>query len=183
MVRGSAADDGPDNPSRRVLIRLQVEKHGGMPTDGVLVNGDSGNDVELFAVPGVRGAATKSREPTEAQPRLSLFLCRLDCPDMLVKAADPGATRRLGSLPPRASHGAFRLRSGSVSQPVHGLSWLSPLPNILSAAGAGDDGGQRTPRAARVVRSPRLGEHFPGAFPYLTPSRTAHQQLTAAFVS
>ena len=34
---------------------LQMKKMGGFPTDGVLVNGDSGNDIELFVVKGVKG--------------------------------------------------------------------------------------------------------------------------------
>ena len=33
----------------------QVKELVGAPKDSVLVNGDSGRDIELFAVPGVRG--------------------------------------------------------------------------------------------------------------------------------
>lgn len=34
---------------------VQIKEAGNAPKDGVMVCGDSGNDVELFAVPGVRG--------------------------------------------------------------------------------------------------------------------------------
>lgn len=37
------------------LICAQIKEAGNAPKDGVMVCGDSGNDVELFAVPGVRG--------------------------------------------------------------------------------------------------------------------------------
>lgn len=40
---------------RRPGALAQIKEAGNAPLDGVLVCGDSGNDVELFAVPGVRG--------------------------------------------------------------------------------------------------------------------------------
>ena len=41
----------------------QVKDLVGVPKDGVLVNGDSGNDIELFAVPGVRGCMVVNAHP------------------------------------------------------------------------------------------------------------------------
>ena len=61
----------------------QVEKHGGMPTDGVLVNGDSGNDVELFAVPGVKGTMVAN-----AHPELREW-CEAHASDNIFQAREP----------------------------------------------------------------------------------------------
>jgi phosphoserine phosphatase len=41
----------------------QVDEAGTAPKDGVMVCGDSGNDIELFAVPGVRGCMVVNAHP------------------------------------------------------------------------------------------------------------------------
>lgn len=56
----------------------QIEEAGHAPPDGVMVCGDSGNDVELFAVPGVRGcmvenAHTELREWCNAHASPDIF--------------------------------------------------------------------------------------------------------------
>jgi len=40
-----------------------VKELAGAPKDGVLVNSDSGNDIELFTVPGVRGCMVINGDP------------------------------------------------------------------------------------------------------------------------
>ena len=57
---------------------VQVKDLVGAPKDGVLVNGDSGNDIELFAVPGVRGCMVVNAHPElkkwcDAHPSSKLF--------------------------------------------------------------------------------------------------------------
>jgi Sucrose-6F-phosphate phosphohydrolase len=63
---------------------LQIEKGGGLPADGVLVCGDSGNDIELFAVPSVRGCMVVNAHPElrkycEAHASDSIFQVPLQC--------------------------------------------------------------------------------------------------------
>ena len=57
---------------------MQIEEAGTAPKDGVMVCGDSGNDIELFAVPGVRGCMVVNAHPElrawcDAHPSPSLF--------------------------------------------------------------------------------------------------------------
>ena len=44
-------------------LGAQIKEAGNAPADGVMVCGDSGNDVELFAVPGVRGCMVVNAHP------------------------------------------------------------------------------------------------------------------------
>uniref|UniRef100_A0A383VZ45 Sucrose-phosphatase n=1 Tax=Tetradesmus obliquus TaxID=3088 RepID=A0A383VZ45_TETOB len=45
------------------FILKQLQEAGAYPPDGVQVNGDSGNDIELFQVPGVRGCVVSNAHP------------------------------------------------------------------------------------------------------------------------
>ncbi len=42
---------------------MQMKQAGGYPTEGVLVNGDSGNDIELFCCKGVKGCIVSNAHP------------------------------------------------------------------------------------------------------------------------
>ena len=66
------------NYRRNGLVCGQIEEAGTAPKDGVMVCGDSGNDIELFAVPGVRGCMVVNAHPElrawcDAHPSPSLF--------------------------------------------------------------------------------------------------------------
>ena len=55
-----------------------MREEGKYPTDGVQVNGDSGNDIELFEVEGVRSCMVANAHPElkewcEAHPSPSLY--------------------------------------------------------------------------------------------------------------
>jgi len=61
---------------------VQIKEAGNTPKDGVMVCGDSGNDVELFAVPKVRGcmvvnAHQELKQWCDAHPSPDLFQASL----------------------------------------------------------------------------------------------------------
>lgn len=65
-----------------LAARRQIDEAGTGPRDGVMVCGDSGNDVELFAVPGVRGCMVVNAHPElrkwcDAHAAPSLFQVRV----------------------------------------------------------------------------------------------------------
>ncbi|KAA6424811.1 MAG: sucrose phosphate phosphatase [Trebouxia sp. A1-2] len=69
----------------------EVRELVGAPKDGVLVNGDSGNDIELFAVPGVRGCMVVNAHPElkkwcDAHPSPNLFQASKRCAGGIVEA-------------------------------------------------------------------------------------------------
>ena len=66
------------------LVGLQIKEAGNAPKDGVMVCGDSGNDVELFAVPGVRGCMV-----VNAHPELKQWCDAHASPDLFQVKADP----------------------------------------------------------------------------------------------
>lgn len=61
-------------------LQHRWETGGQLPTDGIQVNGDSGNDAELFEVPGVYGCIVSNAMPelaawADAHPSDMLFRC------------------------------------------------------------------------------------------------------------
>lgn len=67
---------------------MQIEKGAGLPEDGVMVCGDSGNDVELFAVAGVRGCMVSN-----AHPELRKY-CDEHASDNIFQACTPPSSQR-----------------------------------------------------------------------------------------
>eukprot|EP00891_Asterochloris_glomerata_P006266 jgi/Astpho2/6266/fgenesh1_pm.00088_%23_25_t len=63
---GADLDILPQQASKGKALEFllkEIKAAVGAPKDGVLVNGDSGNDIELFAVPGVRGCMVSNAHP------------------------------------------------------------------------------------------------------------------------
>jgi sucrose-6-phosphatase len=70
---------------------MQIAEKGGLPEDGVLVNGDSGNDIELFEVPGVRGcivgnAMEELRSWAAEHPSENIFQAQARCAGGIIEA-------------------------------------------------------------------------------------------------
>lgn len=73
------------------FILGQVKEAGCWPTQGVQVNGDSGNDVELFQVPGVQGCVVSNAHPelmsfAQKNPSPLIFMATLPCAGGIVEA-------------------------------------------------------------------------------------------------
>lgn len=71
----------------------QIEKGAGLPSDGVMVCGDSGNDIELFAVPNVRGCMVSNAHPElrkycEEHASPSIFQATKRCAGGIVEALE-----------------------------------------------------------------------------------------------
>ncbi|KAL3139446.1 hypothetical protein ABBQ38_003776 [Trebouxia sp. C0009 RCD-2024] len=75
------------------FLLSEVQELVGAPKDGVLVNGDSGNDIELFAVPGVRGcmvvnAHAELKKWCDAHPSSNLFQASKRCAGGIIEALE-----------------------------------------------------------------------------------------------
>ncbi|CAL5220768.1 g2832 [Coccomyxa viridis] len=91
---GMDVDILPEGASKgeglKFLLR-QIKEAGNEQKDGVMVCGDSGNDVELFAVPGVRGcmvvnAHQELKQWCDAHPSPDLFQATQRCAGGIVEA-------------------------------------------------------------------------------------------------
>jgi len=75
------------------FLLKEIQNLVGSPQDGVLVNGDSGNDVELFQVPGVRGTMVSNAHPelrqwVEANQSPNIFQASKRCAGGILEAID-----------------------------------------------------------------------------------------------
>ncbi|KAG2496400.1 hypothetical protein HYH03_005627 [Edaphochlamys debaryana] len=111
----------------------RMREAGGEPRGGVQVNGDSGNDVELFAVPGVRGCVVAN-----AYPELRDWAAGAG-------AEQAQASAGAASGPPPASHILLASEpcAGGILQALRAFRSLPPgvVPD-LKRLGAAADGSQ-----------------------------------------
>lgn len=67
--------------TKLVWLQERWQTNDTLPSEGIQVNGDSGNDAELFEVPGVYGCVVSNAMPelaawADAHPSDSLFRCQ-----------------------------------------------------------------------------------------------------------
>jgi Sucrose-6F-phosphate phosphohydrolase len=183
-----------------VFLLQQLREAGAYPTDGVQVNGDSGNDAELFDVPGVRGCVVANAHPelvayaTNARAAgrsSSIHMAVNPCAGGIVEALlafkqipdespAPATTLRnmiieLGMLQSNALAGDLSL----LSEPD--ATWITPggeLRHILSCTSAPADAAAAgltwvdTVSMRRVAGSDSTGRTVPAAGPLLEEGTT-----------
>jgi hydroxymethylpyrimidine pyrophosphatase-like HAD family hydrolase len=101
----------------RSTVQKRWEEVGCLPKDGIQVNGDSGNDAELFEVPGVLGCIVSNAM------------------EELVHWADAHPSERLFRLFPAASLLAHMGTQRASSVSVRLNEWICFLPSLCFLAG------------------------------------------------
>eukprot|EP00878_Enallax_costatus_P000447 GHUV01000538.1.p1 GENE.GHUV01000538.1~~GHUV01000538.1.p1 ORF type:complete len:517 (+),score=116.35 GHUV01000538.1:170-1552(+) len=130
------------------FILRELQEAGAYPPDGVQVNGDSGNDVELFEVPGVRGCMVSNAHPelrdyatgAVQNGSTNIHIATQPCAGGIVEAlmkfgtisnpAEPAALLRgmitqLGLLQSNALAGNLSL----LAEP--GATWVTPAGRVV----------------------------------------------------